>query len=374
MLAAASAFGMYSKPSFVVAPLLMLAYDACFLSRLRLGELAKRWAAYAVATAAAIGTFVLTLGGGGFHADTAGFDMEGITPLSYLAAQFGVVVHYLRVALWPVRLCFDCGYRGAWPVVSSFLGDSVLLPLAILAGLTVAAVACWKRMPVVTFAVFASAIALAPTSSVVPLADFYVEHRMYLPIAFLAMAVVAAGDRAVSALALPSRAGLALRTAAVVAASASLAFATVARNRLYSDPIALMEDSLAQAPRNERVHYNLANAYKRDRRYADAIPHYEAAIRIAPGVIRSYQNLGSLYLETGDDEKALEVFEAAIKAKPGVGMAWRNLATTLLRLHRPEDAASAARKSLELEPGNANGTRLLGEATRALEANPSAPQ
>ncbi|HXC52941.1 MAG TPA: tetratricopeptide repeat protein [Candidatus Limnocylindrales bacterium] len=382
-LAVSCIAGIYSKPSFAVVPALLLVYDLCFLVRAplveerrtgqsearpagRFGEIARRWPAYAIAAVAALWTFVLTKTRGGFEAETAGFDVAGITPIDYLGAQAGVIVQYLRVALWPSRLCFDCGYRGAWPVHATFLGNSVAIPAVILLAIAAGALALWRRQPLATFAVFGSAVVLTPTSSLLPLADFYVEHRMYLPIAFLAMAVVPAANAALQRFAPHANAAGRIGAALALVVVATLAIATTRRNALLSDPVAMMEDSLAQAPNNERVQYNLANAYKRMGRAADAIPHYEAAIRIAPNVVRSYENLGSLYAEMGRSEDALRVYLAGAAAKPDAGMAHRNVASAYLRLNRPQEAFEAAKKSLEVERGNANGFRLLGAALEKL--------
>lgn len=369
-LAASCVVGVYSKPSFAVLPALLVVQDLCFLSRGNLRAMARRWPALALAAAAAAATFLLTARVGSFESPTAGFDIEGISPTAYLAAQPGVLVHYLRVVLWPTDLCFDCGYRGAWPVHATFLGDGVVLPVVLLAALSLSSLAAWKRRPALPFAVFASAVVLAPTSSFVPLADFYVEHRLYLAVAFLAIALVPPADTALRAAL--SRAGLgaaAMRAARASTAAVvllALAAATLARNQLLGDPIAMMEDSLSKAPANERVQYNLANAYKRAGRFDDAIRHYEEAIRLIPGVARSYQNLGSLHLEQGRAEKALEVFEAGAAAKPEAAVAHRNVANALMALGRYDEALAKCEHAITLEPKNPNGYRGAGDALMRL--------
>lgn len=370
MLAAVCVFGVYSKPSFAVVPALLLVYDVCLVSRGKVAEVARRWPAYLLAAVAALATLALTIVAGGFEGESSGFYMRDVTPVGYLSVQFGVVVHYLRVALWPVNLCFDCGYYGPWPVLPTVLGDSVALPAAILAGLGLASLACWRRQPLLTFAFGASAVALSPTSSIVPLADFYVEHRMYLPIAFLAMALVPAFHDASAAVAsrfaVAPRTVRALRGAVAVVAVVALAGATLARNRLYTDPVALMENALAQAPQNERVQYNLANAYKSRGRLDDAIPRYEAAIRLIPQVGRSYVNLGSLYMEQGKLEDALRVYRAGAEAAPKWGVLHRMVATVALRLGRAEEALLSAEQAMKVEPGHATGYGLAGLALQKL--------
>lgn len=185
---------------------------------------------------------------------------------------------------------------------------------------------------------------------------------MYLPIAFLAMAVAVGFHSVTNSVGLPPGTARIVRPSAAVAVLLALAVMTNARNQMLADPIALMVDSLEIAPQNERVHYNLANAYKRLERYDEAIPHYETAIKLLPNVVRSYQNLGSLYLAKGDVEKALEVYVAGAAAKPEAAMAHRNVAVAALRLNRAGQALDAADRSLTIEPRNLNGLRLRGDA------------
>ena len=41
-----------------------------------------------------------------FHADTTGLGVERFTPWTYLATEPGVLITYLRLAIWPDALCF----------------------------------------------------------------------------------------------------------------------------------------------------------------------------------------------------------------------------------------------------------------------------
>jgi len=369
LLTAACVVGAYSKPSFAVAPVLLLVYDVCFLARGRIDAIRRKWPAYAIATAAALWTFVLSKHSGSFSDKTAGFSIEGIDPWQYFSAQFGVIVAYLRVVLWPNALCFDCGYKGAWPVAGSML-DGVALPAGILAALALAALALWRSYPLATFAVIGSAVALAPTSSFVPLSDFYVEHRMYLPVAFMALALVPAVFDGTAALA--ARAGLSdaaargMRRTLAVLVLVALALLTVQRNNVFADPMRLLLDTTARAPQNERAQYNLANEYKRRGEQDKAIERYKEAIRIAPHVVRSYMNLGGIYLVQQRYEEALQVFLDGSRNVPGVAMAHRNVAVACARLGRNQESLEAAQRSLDLEPANTNGHSLKAEALEQL--------
>ena len=102
---------MASKEVMVTAPLAVLLYDRTFLSasfrealrdRYRLyGGLASTWLVLAAAQVAT-------------SHPTAGFGLGHLTPWGYAMTQPGVILHYLRLALWPSPLVID--YYG-WPIV-----------------------------------------------------------------------------------------------------------------------------------------------------------------------------------------------------------------------------------------------------------------
>ncbi|HYC57172.1 MAG TPA: tetratricopeptide repeat protein [Candidatus Binatia bacterium] len=368
-LVAACLFGAYSKPFFVVLPAILLAYDFCFLSR-NLRGLGERAIAYAISIVASIYVLVLSTRTGSFSGNTAGFDVEGITPLDYLSTQFGVVVYYLRMVLWPDRLCFDCGYQGPWPVLQSPLGDSVLVPALILVALFGLGAALWRSYPPLLFAVLGSAFVLAPSSSIVPLADFYVEHRMYLAIALMALALVPAAYQLTTALtermSMEADVARTVRLGLAVVVCAVLGLLTLQRNNVYADKLLLMQDTLSKAPNSERVQYNIANEYGRRGDNEKAEAHYKEAIRIAPGIVRGYMNLGSLYLKTDRVEEALQTFLAGVAAKPDNAMAHRNAASAYLRLKRPQEALELIDRAVALEPEHPNGRKLRGQALQTL--------
>ena len=60
-----------------------------------------------------------------FYGGTTGFAVRRLNWWSYLLTQPGVIAHYLRLAFWPSRQCFDYN----WPVVQS-VGEA-LFPVAL---------------------------------------------------------------------------------------------------------------------------------------------------------------------------------------------------------------------------------------------------
>jgi len=88
-----------------------------------------------------------------------------------------VILHYLRLAVLPDRLCFDHW----WPVAQAW--REIAIPGVIVISLLVGSLLALRFRPAVGFLGLAFFLILAPTSSIIPIFDLCVEHRMYLPLA-----------------------------------------------------------------------------------------------------------------------------------------------------------------------------------------------
>ncbi len=156
--------GMATKEVMVTAPILILLYDAIFLAGSFRRALAARWRLY-LAMAASWGVLAWTLAATRFHAESTGLSVAGFTPLSYLCTEPGVILGYLKLAVWPNSLCFAYGLPPAsWP-------QEIILPgMTIVAILALVIWALIKR-PALGFLGAAFFLILAPTSSFVPILD-----------------------------------------------------------------------------------------------------------------------------------------------------------------------------------------------------------
>ena len=255
--------GMISKESMLTVVAALVLYDWLLLARRDLGRV--RWGLIA-----APGLTVLVLGliflsrasrgpvGLGDYAATAGFSFDRFGPLQYLATQFGVIVHYLRLAVLPIGQTFDYD----WPLASTAAPLAVILPLLVLLALVVGAWRMHTTQPLATLTAGWVLITLATTSSFMPIADLAVERRMYLPLVFLAiLAAVWLHD---ACAALPAewqrRPGLPY-AAAIGALLAAFSLLTWQRATLWGDAIALHRDGVAKAPDNPRMRLNLGVTY-----------------------------------------------------------------------------------------------------------------
>ena len=340
---AACALGMLSKEIVVSAPIAVWLYDAIFVSGSFGAALRKRRAYYAglAGTWLILATLLTRTGG---TIEGTGLDLElGLTPWEYLLTQSRVVLHYLRLAVWPhpLRLYYD------WPAIRT-LGEAwpyllVIVPLA--------AATAWtalKRTP----AGFAGALffmVLAPSSSIVPVPTELVgERRMYLPLA----AVVALLTSMV--LVLLRRAGLAGR-AVVPAALATLVAAilgvtTVVRVRDYRTEESIWRDTAAKSPRSALVRNNLGRALAAQGRVDEAIAEYREGLRIDPRHAATRSKLGNALADQGRFAEAATEYATALQEDPGDHKTHNNYARALLRLGRVEEGVRHLETAARLRP------------------------
>jgi len=266
---AATAAAMASKENAVVLPLLILAYDWLFVPAVPGPDTSRNWARdlhgrgwyylLLAATWAILAGVLLSQA-----ARYQEFEEIQHSPREYLYTQSEVILHYLRLAVLPVGQRFD--YAG-WRVAKSFAEVwPAFLAVALL--VLVTAVGTIRRRPWAAIGVLFF-LALAPTSSILPVEAVANEHRMYVALAAVVAAVVlvatAAFDRSGSRAGTPAAGDSGSRghRAAVIVAGAvilALVVATQFRNQLYATPTALWMDVLQKDRDNFRAYHMMASA------------------------------------------------------------------------------------------------------------------
>jgi len=279
--------------------------------------------------------------------------VEGLTPWTYLVSQSGVIVHYLRLCFWPQGQCLDY----VWPVAKG-IGEVLPQSLLILA-LLGATVWCMFRHPPWGFLGGWFFLILAPTSSIVPIADLAFEHRMYLPLA----AVVAATTLGVFTALVRPRASN--RTTTVTALTFALfvaaALGTVAfhRNYVYSDARTLWSDVVAKRPNNPRGLYNLGVTEYESKRYEAAMRLFLRAIELLPTYAAAYNDAGLAMEKLGKTDLAMAYYRRALELDPKHAEAHVNLGK-LLRSSDPAKAIDHFRLALQFKPHYSEAHNNLG--------------
>jgi tetratricopeptide (TPR) repeat protein len=213
----------------------------------------------------------------------------------------------------------------------------------IVATIVVGFMIAWRKSPMAGFLGCWFFLILAPTSTVVPIAEQpMAESRMYLP---LAAAVVLA---TLMGFALASR-----RVFVVLGIVAiGLGVLSVRRNHDYRSEVSIWEDTLAKHPNSSRGHSNLGMVFSKipgqlpaamahyeeamrikstyvdarnhlanalaaiPGRLPEAIAHYEEAVQLKPDLVEAHCSLAAAYAEAGRLEAAIEQLEIAARLNP----------------------------------------------------------
>ena len=353
LAAVACALGAASKPLVASAPLVVLLYDRFFLADSLRVALRRRGALYAGLAASWLVAIALATS----SPDTsAGFGLGSVSPLTFAAAQPGVVCHYLRLAFWPHPLVLDYG----WPAVRS--AADLVAPALVLATLAAFTLRESLRLSPAGFAGMWFFLVLAPSSSLFPIRDLAFEHRMYLPLVSPVVLAVVAGHELLARRMRRPKAAAALAALAIAAACGL----TILRNHDYRSEIAIWSDVVVKRPLNARGHNNLGRALLRLRDPAGAMPHLVNAVRLAPDYPEARNNLGAALAEQGRLDDAMVQFRAALEIAPNMTDARMNLARALLRTSRFEEAVPQYEMLVRVRPANAEFHADLGTARAAL--------
>lgn len=331
--------GMGCKEVMVAAPVLLLVYDYVFCGR-ELHVIVRKRGLFHIASFAAI--LVLMM----YQVQLAADQIAGLNPGSrigalrwweYLYAQGEVILHYFRLALWPVRQCFDYDWR---PGEFNLRGIFYVAINAFILGGGIYGVVRRKGWG---FAVFMFYAVLAPTSSVVPVADLAAEHRMYVPLVPVTGILV----YLLNMLSVRLSTRFKMRPAypfvfAVIVIASVLGVMTHSRNLVYSSEVSMWRDVVTQRPGNLRARNDLAAALSEAGDLEGALIEYHEVISRVPEPLRgklergeamvtgwftksspeyayfvASANLGTMYCnESRDYVKSFEWYLAALRVAP----------------------------------------------------------
>jgi Flp pilus assembly protein TadD len=345
---------MKSKEFALTLPVMIAVYEFAFFDgpwRRRL-----RWLAPLLATTAVIpiSTFGVHNSFAGLLADVAKVKIQTeLSRLDYLRTEFTVIARYLRLLILPVGQNLDYDY----PVYRSFLEPEVVLSALLL--LAVIAVAVWTwggrlgqwtrlsfdpASRLVAFGIVWFFTALSVESSVIPIADVIVEHRVYLPSVGFVVAVAVLGLLGARRVA-PARAATATVVGGALIAVV-LGALTIARNQVWSTELALWSDVVAKSPRKSRARDNLGLALAHSGREAEAVVQFREAVRFDPRNVAAWNNLGVALGKIGRAGESAQAYLNALHVDPGHPEALHGLGRIYLNLGQYDDAATLFQRAI----------------------------
>ena len=223
----------------------------------------------------------------------------------------------------------------------------------------------WRR-PALGFLGAWFFIILAPTSSIVPIADLAFEHRMYLPLAGVVVLTVIVAHHLITIVARrsPSAEYPSHRPAAglVIVAVALLGYATIQRNKDYHSALTMWGDVVEKRPQSARGRANLARSLINEGRLTETIEQCHEALRVSPGSAKAYLNLGLALKGQRRFKEAIEQYGNALRCKPDLADAHVGLVEPLLALGRIDEAVEHGTRAVRLKSRDARARNNLGLA------------
>jgi len=338
--------GMGSKENMVSAPLMVLLYDRVFLSTSFAEALRKRWNLHAglALTWLILAASILS----GYRGNLVGFDLQDLRPYEYALTQLGVVVYYLRLAVWPDPMVLD--YFG-WPVAHSLVDVwPQALAVAALVGLTCWGLWCRKWWGLLGALLF---FILSPTSLIPNAGEVVAEHRMYLPLAGVVLLGVLSGHALlrfmVKRLVLSGHTHRYIAGVLVAVVVAILGYATNRRNKDYRSEIAIWSDTVEKRPGNARAHNNLGNEYLKTGRLELGRAHLYRALDLKPDFTEAFINLGIASAQLGRLEEALGYYSKALSINSDWPKIHNNIGLVLFRMGHAQDAVRFLNQAITLD-------------------------
>lgn len=333
-----------SKEIAVIIPVLAVLYDRAFLAASWREVFQVRGRLH---TILAISTWLLIVLVmlQGHRSESVGTQL-GVGVWDYLKSQAWAIARYARLAVWPDALSLDYG-----PQRTLALSD-VILPGSLILGTATLAVIAMVCRPALGFWALLPFIALAPTSTFVPIVtEFAAERRVYLAL----LGPVVLGVILVHRLAWrwvgPAR-GLAVQRTIGVALVATLGVATFLRGRDYHEPFVIWADTVRKHPQNARAHSNLARELLLAGRPEEAVAGFERTLALDPSNADSRYYLSVALLERGDHARAADHLAHLIGKYPS-GAQIEFLAGMASELaDRPAAAIDYYRRMLAIDPGH----------------------
>lgn len=275
------------------------------------------------------------------------------SPRTYLLTQSRVLLTYLRLVAFPIRQRLEYDY----PIFSFFFQNQIIASFLILVLILISSALLVKKKKIMgAFGIFFFFITLLPESSLIPIRDVAVEHRLYLPLFGIVLAYAALGSG--------RRPAWLIFTILIIILFSTLTFR---RNLIWLDPITLWEDNVVKAEGKARLHGNLGKAYldiaqryHREDKPKDASPYFEKAkkefkevIKLDPTFTSAYNNLAVICIDQKKDyDEAIRYLQTSLKMFPDYPAGYSNLGVIFLNTHQIQPAIKNFLMVLELDPKN----------------------
>jgi len=281
-----------------------------------------------------------------------------VVPATYLGGSFSQVF-FVQPRLW----AFMMG-KLVWPVhlsadytLENVSGLSTPLALAILVIVVLLQIWLASKSWMGALGVAIYWLGLATVSNFIPLYRFLADRFYYLPLAGVAVQLLA-----LFLLTLKSRWGFWITVLPFMAAVLPLTTLTLARQNVFADTFSLWSDTVQISPFSSNAHDNLGWALFQKGQVDEAVIQFQKALETNSNNAEAYYNLGNVFSKKGQRDKAIEQYQKSLQIDPYFVMAHYNLGNIFLQAGRRDAAIEEFKKALEISPTYVGAHNNLGNA------------
>ncbi len=359
-------FGMFVKePAMIFAPLLFF-YILFFEKKMSIGELfnSKNRSSLTstiirvlpvVAICVALVYFII-------HMLPPLWTGGGVDRLTYLQTQTFVIVHYFLTFFLPTGLSADTD----WTPIRNIFDDRVIVGTAFLIGMAYVIIRTSKdaRTRPISFGLIWFLLALAPTSSFMPLAEVLNDHRIFFPFVGLMLAVTwsialfLTGKEHKIMQSSNTRAAVLMLGGVLIAAHS---YGTYQRNKVWKTEDGLWYDVTIKSPQNGRGLMNYGLAKMRVGEYQEALSYFNRALVYVPNYSYLQTNLGILKNAMGNKAEAEGHFRKSIELDSNNPESYYFFGNYLKNCGRNQEALEMAQRALQLAPGHISAQNLMNQ-------------
>jgi tetratricopeptide (TPR) repeat protein len=267
-----------------------------------------------------------------------------------------IIVHYIKLLLFPVNLIADYSYD-AFPLSSSFFEWSTLFSFILLFLILLIILKIFSKNRWIAFGGIWFFITLLPVCHIIPHHELLAEHYLYLPsYGFCLIAALLFTSS------LENNRHSALIYFSLFCIIVLFSLRIIDRNRDWKDGMTLWSKTVKSVPRCARAQNNLGAEYIKygHEHHKEAMPHLKAALQIKPEYAEAYNNLGLVYKGQGSYDQATKLFAKAIKSKKRYFEAINNIATMYERKGDYDTAIKIFENVLKRKPDYAEAHSNLG--------------
>jgi len=301
--------GVLSKQNAASFPGAFILYEIFFIRKAN-GSLCKKY--IISSTSALVLLFVLVFISGYLPAENSNFSR-----FEYLSAQLGVAHKYILLLLFPVSQNADYFIRVEPPLFAfaQFAG------MAILIGGAGLGIYLFKQNRLISFGIFWFLITMSIESSIIPIRDIIMEHRLYLPL--YGFGLIIAG---IIMQYIPYKSRTGMQVAGILILLL-LTIGTYNRNKVWKTELSLWKDCVDKNPDNPRAMNNYGLALKINADYAPtlqqrnmelkkSITYFTNSIKGDTIFVQAYLNRSLAWFELGDYNRALSDMNTVAQERP----------------------------------------------------------